>query len=331
MSKLIVVVGATGTQGGSVVNAFLNEPGYRIRGITRNPNSDRAKTLAAQGVEVGIADLNDEASLVAAFKGAHVVYAVTDFFEPFMKSGVEEAKKIEYRQAINLVEAAKQIPTLEQYVWSTLPNCGTVSGGRFHVPFFDVKSTVDDYIRKDERFLAKTVFFYLGFFSSNMFYPVYIPIHVKTAQKYIQLLPATADTQIASLGDAAVNTGIFIRGIIKNPPREGGSYVLARVESHTLAEHLSIWGAATGLAKEKQSTEVVPVSLDSYRSIWPGYGDLLGEMMAFWSDAGDRAWTTPLGKPPIDGLVLLSEADKRSLLGTFDSFKAEAVKFRDAV
>lgn len=81
MSKLIVVVGTTGTQGGSVVDAFLSEPGYKVRGLTRNSSSNDAKALAARGVEVSVADLNDENSLISAFKGANAVYAITNFFE----------------------------------------------------------------------------------------------------------------------------------------------------------------------------------------------------------------------------------------------------------
>jgi hypothetical protein len=179
MSKLVVVVGATGTQGGSVVDALLADPSsYRVRGITRNPQSDNAQALAAKGAEIVTADLNDESSLVAAFAGANVIFAVTDFFEPAMKSGIEEGKKVEFAQATNMIKAAKKTPTLEQYIWSTLPNANALSKGKYSVPFFDNKSAVDDYIRRDEEFLAKTTFLYLTYFSTNVFYPVFLPIHV---------------------------------------------------------------------------------------------------------------------------------------------------------
>ena len=46
--KVIAVVGATGSQGGGLVRAILNDPngGFSARAITRNPNSDGAKALA---------------------------------------------------------------------------------------------------------------------------------------------------------------------------------------------------------------------------------------------------------------------------------------------
>ena len=47
--KIIVVVGATGNQGGSVVNTFLGLPAWQVRGITRNASSEAAKKLKEKG------------------------------------------------------------------------------------------------------------------------------------------------------------------------------------------------------------------------------------------------------------------------------------------
>jgi uncharacterized protein YbjT (DUF2867 family) len=67
--KIIAVTGATGAQGGGVVNIMKNTPGWKVRAVTRNPDSDAAKALAADGsVEVVRADWDDEASLVKAFE-----------------------------------------------------------------------------------------------------------------------------------------------------------------------------------------------------------------------------------------------------------------------
>jgi uncharacterized protein YbjT (DUF2867 family) len=68
MSKIIAVTGATGTQGGGVVNVMKKTPGWKVRAITRNPTSDSAQKLAADGVEVVAASFDDEESLVEAFK-----------------------------------------------------------------------------------------------------------------------------------------------------------------------------------------------------------------------------------------------------------------------
>ena len=68
MSKIIAVTGATGAQGGGVVNVMRKTSGWSVRAITRNVTSDAAKKLAEAGVEVVQANFDDEASLVDAFQ-----------------------------------------------------------------------------------------------------------------------------------------------------------------------------------------------------------------------------------------------------------------------
>ena len=68
MSKLLTVVGGTGSQGLSIINAALKAGGYKIRALTRNSGSEKAKGLIARGVEVAQADINDEQSLIKAFE-----------------------------------------------------------------------------------------------------------------------------------------------------------------------------------------------------------------------------------------------------------------------
>src|ERR1700691_5406029 len=61
MSKILTVFGATGIQGGSVINAVLASPNlsktFKIRGITRDPSKPSGQALAAKGVEPVKADM----------------------------------------------------------------------------------------------------------------------------------------------------------------------------------------------------------------------------------------------------------------------------------
>lgn len=68
MSKVIAITGATGAQGGGVANILLKTPGWKVRAITRNTNSDKAKDLTSRGAEVVQADFDNEDSLVQAFE-----------------------------------------------------------------------------------------------------------------------------------------------------------------------------------------------------------------------------------------------------------------------
>jgi uncharacterized protein YbjT (DUF2867 family) len=80
--KIIAVVGATGAQGGGLARAILGEPEgeFAVRALTRDPGSPKAEELADAGAEVVAADLDDEASLRAAFDAAHGVYLVTNYW-----------------------------------------------------------------------------------------------------------------------------------------------------------------------------------------------------------------------------------------------------------
>ncbi|KAF2019491.1 NAD(P)-binding protein [Aaosphaeria arxii CBS 175.79] len=97
-----LITGATGQQGGGVVEALLHESGHadiEIRAITRNLSSNSAKDLQNRGIEVVKADLGDGKSLEAALRGCEAAYLVTDFRGP---GGVEEEKE----QGRTFVDAA---------------------------------------------------------------------------------------------------------------------------------------------------------------------------------------------------------------------------------
>ncbi len=112
-SKVIAVVGGTGAQGGGLVRAILADPdgGFAARVLTRDPSSEKARALADLGVEVVQADIDDEASVRAAFDGAYGAYCLTNFWEHF------SAEK-ENEQAANMAQAAKDAG-LKHVIWST--------------------------------------------------------------------------------------------------------------------------------------------------------------------------------------------------------------------
>jgi hypothetical protein len=108
-------------------------------------------------------------------KGATLIFAVTDFFEPFAAKRPEEAIKVESAQGINLAKAAAATPTLKHYIWSTLPNGKKITGGKYIVPHFEAKNQIDAYIKSDSSLLEKTTFVWFTFFASNLFFPMFTP------------------------------------------------------------------------------------------------------------------------------------------------------------
>lgn len=75
ISSTILVTGATGKQGGAVVNSLL-QAGRPVRAMTRDTSSAAAQALAARGVEVVKGDFNDSASLDAAMTGVVGVFSM---------------------------------------------------------------------------------------------------------------------------------------------------------------------------------------------------------------------------------------------------------------
>ena len=136
-APIIVVVGGTGAQGGGVVDALLERGRFAVRVLTRDPRSDKARALARRGVAVVAADLNDPASLPAAFAGAHGAFLLTNFWDPSTGTGLSERG-----QGEAAVSAARDAG-LRHVIWSTLPDARRLSGGRLAVDHFTGKAAVD--------------------------------------------------------------------------------------------------------------------------------------------------------------------------------------------
>jgi len=128
-SKYVLVTGATGQQGGAVVQALLAK-GHRVRALERNLDSPKAKQLASQGVELAAGDFTDPDSLLRAATGVDSVYAMTTPFE----SGVDA----ETAQGIAMIKAAKQAG-VGHLVYSSVGSADQQTG----IPHFDSKYAVE--------------------------------------------------------------------------------------------------------------------------------------------------------------------------------------------
>lgn len=183
----LVVLGATGTQGGSVISHFLSQSPcpYALRAVTRDPGSHGAISLAAQGVQVVPGDFDDPSSLDAAFSGASAIFSVTDFWQAFASPSRREeaaasglsigisARDYETQQNKNIIDAAAKVPTLERFIFSGLPNSTRVSGGKYpNVYHFASKGAAEDYGRATyPKLWEKTSVLYAGFYLENQLAP----------------------------------------------------------------------------------------------------------------------------------------------------------------
>lgn len=118
--------------------------------------------------------------MITVAKGTSAIFAVTNFSDA---SAPDREGELEYKQGIAMAEAAAATPTLEHYIWSTLPSAEVATGGKIFVPHADYKARVDDYIKKKIPHLAKkTTFLWMGFYATNLaYFPPFKPTYMASA------------------------------------------------------------------------------------------------------------------------------------------------------
>ncbi|MFF2433353.1 NmrA family NAD(P)-binding protein [Streptomyces sp. NPDC058107] len=144
-SAPVLVVGATGQQGGATARALLTA-GIAVRALVRNPATARAKAVAALGGELVTGDLDDRGSVSRAAAGVRAVFSVQ------MPDMAGRGFEGEVAQAVNLIEGARAAG-VPQFVHTS------VSGAGQHVswvkgrwawmePYYTAKAGIQDRVRE---------------------------------------------------------------------------------------------------------------------------------------------------------------------------------------
>jgi uncharacterized protein YbjT (DUF2867 family) len=131
--RTILITGVTCQQGGAVAQA-LQGAGFRLRGLTRKPDSEQAAVLARQGIDIVKGDLDDQATLRAALAGVWGVLGVQNAGE----AGVER----EEAQGKRLATLAREAG-VEHYVYTSVGSAHKRTG----VPHFDNKWRIEETVR----------------------------------------------------------------------------------------------------------------------------------------------------------------------------------------
>jgi uncharacterized protein YbjT (DUF2867 family) len=274
--QTVVVFGATGAQGGGLVRAILADPksGYKVRAITRDVQSEKAKELAAMGAEVMAADIDQEDSLKRAFDGAQAAYCVTFFWAHF-------SPEREIAEIAAMAHAAKSAGT-SHVIWSTLEDTRKwvpldddrmpTLHGKYKVPHFDGKGSSDHFFTDAG---VPTTFLLTSFYWENFIYFGMGP--QKGPDGRLAITFPLGDKKMP--GIASEDVGACAYGILKR----GAEFIGKRVG--IAGEHLTGAQMAAGLSKaldrEVAYHEVPP---EVYRSFgFPGADDL-GNMFQFNRD-----------------------------------------------
>jgi len=201
---LIAVVGALSKQGRGVAAALLQSGRYRVRALTRRPDSPEAQRLAQLGAtlaEVPL-ELGQKAAFVEAFRDARGAFLMTpgappDTFE--IALGKEQAD-------------AAVAEGVQHVIFSSLENVRAITGGKKWAPHFTDKAVIEDYIRG---LPLTSSFVQLALFYSNLleYYP---PRQENGKLTFSLYLPA--DVPIPFV-DALAAAGPAVREMFDRPTR----------------------------------------------------------------------------------------------------------------
>ena len=287
MSKTLAVVGATGKQGGAVINFVLNDPElskqYNLRGITRDPNSEASKALISRGIEVVQGDLADQVSMKKAFTGAQYLFFVTtpSWTATDLKPELEVIKKT----ADTAVDAG-----IEYVIFSSLPSVTDMSGGKYTLNHpFDAKAEGEKYIRT---LPIKKAFVRLAFFLENITQvPLWQPAK-DSEGNWVTSLQLAPQTRIPWV-DSCSNTGSFVGAILAEPEEYDGVTFDGAEGFYSMEELVAIESKAWGKdIKYKQISpeelaQKLPIMKDVYVQAFHA-----GEEFGYFGPEGEKsvAW-----------------------------------------
>jgi uncharacterized protein YbjT (DUF2867 family) len=272
--KIIAVVGATGSQGGGLVRAILDDESseFAVRAISRTPNSKKSHALREMGAEVAFGDVDDESSIEKAFRGAHGAYCVTFYWDHL-------SPERENADAANLAKAAKSAG-VQHVIWSTLEDTRKwvplsdsrmpTLLGKYKVPHFDAKGEMDH------------VFMELGvpttFLLASFYWENFIGSGPKRgADGTLALTMPIGNAKLAGIGSSDIGAAAY--GMFK----KGRAVIGQRIG--IAGEHLTGQEMAAAMSKALgEPVKFNDIPPDVFRSFGFPAADDLGNMFQFYRD-----------------------------------------------
>ncbi|KAJ8096554.1 hscarg protein [Lipomyces tetrasporus] len=248
MKPIIVIIGATGAQGGSVLLALQATGQFSLRAVTRNLQGEAAQALARSGIEVVEGDATDAQSMERAFAGAWGAFLVTSFWDP--AAGL--AHDTDLVQGKIMVDAAVAAG-VNFVVWSSLHDIEAISGGKLEVPHNTFKNKVEQYIKS---VCLDAAFVYAGFYATNW---INIPLAGPQREKDGSIVihtPIRADVALPVI-DLDADFGKFVAPAFLDPAKFHYKKVLTAAEYVTVGQMAAAYTDLTG-----ENIVIVPIPIE---------------------------------------------------------------------
>jgi uncharacterized protein YbjT (DUF2867 family) len=258
----IFVAGATGNQGGAVVDHLLADGEWEIHGLTRDAESERAQALAGRGVTVVEGDLTDADRMRELVAGMDAVFAVTTFFEAGTDAEIEQGKI--------LADAASEAG-VDHFVYSSVGSADTAD-----LAHFQSKAAVEAYIADLDlpATVVRPVFFTQNF--AGM---------MREDIENGQLVMPLAEGVSLAVVDAS-DIGQAVVAALNDPETFLGETVTLAGDSLTLEEFAAAFGDHLGY-----EIEAVHADIEDYREM---AGDEMADMFAWFNEVGYEVDTDAL-------------------------------------
>lgn len=137
-NQTILVIGATGNQGGAIARNLLQRKNFIVRALVRDLNNPAAQILKQAGAELFQGDLNNSASIELAMQGVYGVFSV---------QGLKDGLQTEIAQGKAVADAAKKVG-IQQFIYSSVGSSSVGSADRkTGIPHFESKFQIEEHIR----------------------------------------------------------------------------------------------------------------------------------------------------------------------------------------
>lgn len=247
----ILVLGATGGQGGAVTTALLDR-GAAVRTLVRDPDSKAARALSRRGAEVVVGSLDDADSLAAAMRSTAGAFTLTTPFEAGPEAEVAQGRAI---------LAAARETDLPHLLFSSVAGADQRTG----VPHFDSKAIVEA-----ELPAASVPYTILG--------PTYFFDNVLGGYERILAgvldLPLPSDRPLQQL--ARPDHGAFAAEVLVHPDPYVGQRIELAGDAPTPAQMATALSEATGRTVHHHRVPLETIGNPDMHAMWaflngPGY------------------------------------------------------------
>ena len=274
MTKILVVFGATGQQGGSVVDYVLGDPDlsakYQIRAVTRDLSKPAAQALSLKGIEIIQADADNPQSLKPAMHGASAAFIMTT--PTFTGEQLENSEITRGKEIADAAVAAG----LEYIIFSSLPASAKISNGKYtQIAHFDAKAEVEEYIRG---LPIKSAIYTPGWFMQNF------TRHMGPQQMddgTYAILNIASPHITLPLIDIVADTGKFIGPMLADPEKFESKVLSAASGIYTYEEIVRVMSKTSG-----KTVEYKQVADKPFKNMPPARADMLLSMMPYLEECG---------------------------------------------